>query len=252
MTAPAASRPAPSSPAPHALAAFLPYLLVAGFHLAMLAADLDDAARISKLLLMPTLALAVVLVVRPRRSRAALLLLAGVLFSWGGDAPLTIPGDGWFVFGLSSFLVAHLCYLALFAWGGLGLRAPRPWALVYLAWYGVLMVLLWPHLGGLALPVAAYGLVLCAMAAVSSGLTPTVACGGALFVVSDSLLALNRFVPDYAFGLNDVAVMLSYIAAQGLIAWGVVVILRSRSAPGAGSDAGSRTPSAAAAAQPAE
>jgi hypothetical protein len=46
--------------------------------------------------------------------------------------------------------------------------------------------------------------------------------GGALFVTSDSVLALGRFLPGYDFAPHDLVVMSTYLAAQGLIAVGVV------------------------------
>ncbi|QTX05075.1 lysoplasmalogenase [Agromyces archimandritae] len=226
----AAARPDrdPASTAAGAFAAFAPYLVISAVHLALLAAELGTAARISKLLLMPALALAVLLYLRGRRGGtgpAPLLLIAGIAFSWGGDAPLSVPGEGWFLVGLGSFLIAHLCYLALFARGGLGVRRPRVWALVYPLWLVALMAIMWPNLGGLVVPVLAYGIVLCAMAAVGSGLNASIAWGGAFFVASDSLLAIGRFVPAYEFGLHDEAVMATYLVAQGLIAWGAVRIM---------------------------
>ena len=55
----------------------------------------------------------------------------------------------------------------------------------------------------------------------------------ALFVVSDSVLALGRFLPGYEFPPHDLVVMSTYLAAQGLIALGVVAMLRRRVSSGA-------------------
>lgn len=226
--------PAPTEPADarRTIIAFAPYLVVSLVHLVVLAAGLDEAARSSKLLLMPALAVAVLLTARPLRGAVPVLLLVAIAFSWGGDAPLTLSGDGWFVIGLVSFLLAHVAYIALF----LRLRPRRrrlpAWTLAYAAWYAAFLALLGPHLGTLLVPVAVYGLVLGAMAALAGGIGGVVAVGGALFVVSDSVLALGRFLPDYEFSAHDVVVMSTYLAAQGLIALGVVRRLgRDLSAP---------------------
>ncbi len=88
------------------------------------------------------------------------------------------------------------------------------------------LALLQPHLGGLLVPVALYGLVLGVMAAIAGGLGGLIAVGGALFVVSDSVLALGRFLPGYEFAAHDLVVMSTYLAAQGLIALGVVRVHR--------------------------
>ena len=83
------------------------------------------------------------------------------------------------------------------------------------------------HLGALLVPVAVYGAVLGTMAALAGGRGGLIALGGAFFVVSDSVLALGRFLPGYEFALHDLVVMSTYLAAQGLIAWGVVTGLRA-------------------------
>jgi uncharacterized membrane protein YhhN len=226
---PARDRAAAEPTARRLLVAFAPYLAVAVVHLATFAAGADEAARISKLLLMPTLALAVVLALRPlrpMRGSAVWLLIMAIVFSWGGDAALTIPGAWWFIVGLGSFLLAHVAYIVLF------LRLPSvgrrlsAWSLVYVAWYAGFLALLAPHLGGLFVPVAVYGAVLGAMAALAAARGGVIAVGGALFVVSDSVLALGRFLPGYEFALHDLTVMASYLAAQGLIAWGAVYAIR--------------------------
>jgi uncharacterized membrane protein YhhN len=210
------------------LLAFTPYLVLSVVHVAVLVAGLDDAARTTKLLLMPALALAVLLTARPVRAAAPALLLVAIGFSWGGDALLSIPGDLGFVIGLASFLLAHVTYVVLFLRLRAGRRRLPLWTVVYAAWYVAFLALLQPHLGGLLVPVALYGLVLGVMAAIAGGLGGLVAVGGALFVVSDSVLALGRFLPGYEFAPHDLVVMSTYLAAQGLIALGVVRAQRRR------------------------
>ena len=224
--------PAPGEPR-RTLLAFAPYIVVSVLHVAVLVAGLDDAASASKLLLMPALALAVLLTARPLRGAVPVLLLVAIGLSWGGDALLNIPGDLGFVVGLASFLLAHVAYVVLFLrLPARGRRLPA-WTAVYAAWYAAFLALLGPHLGALLVPVALYGLVLGVMAALAGGLGGLLAVGGALFVVSDSVLALGRFLPGYAFPPHDLVVMSTYLAAQGLIALGVVGVLRRRVSSGA-------------------
>jgi uncharacterized membrane protein YhhN len=80
-----------------------------------------------------------------------------------------------------------------------------------------------PHLGRLRAPVAVYVLVIAAMAwrAAARAAAPvaggTLALAGAvLFMVSDGLLATDRFARPFAAA--DGAVMVTYYAAQTLIA----------------------------------
>lgn len=150
------------------------------------------------------------------------LVCAGLLFSLAGDVFLMLPRDR-FVAGLASFLVAHLLYVAAFAPRPPTLAAPLVLALLVV--YGaVLLRALWPRLGGLRAPVAIYALALLVMAWqaaerwVALDATPALlaALGAGLFVVSDSVLAWERFRGRLAYGQ---AVMLgTYFAAQWLIA----------------------------------
>ncbi len=151
------------------------------------------------------------------------LILAGLGLSGVGDIALLAEGEGPFAAGLASFLAAHCCYLAALAKRHRGGARRLRWvAAVYvLAWCG-LNLLLFPRTGRLRIPVVVYGTALAAMgvAALDTG-EPAVAAGGAAFLASDTILALEAFdvasVP-YADGL----VMLSYAAAQALIAGGMV------------------------------
>jgi len=210
------------------LAAFAPYLIASAVHLVLLYTGPDWAVTATKALLMPLLVLAVLVVARPLRGARIGVLLLALALSWAGDVVLSFPG--FFVVGLSLFLLAHVAYIALFLRRGRrGRRRPAlpAWTLMYVVWYIAFMLLLGPHLGALLLPVAVYGLVLGAMAALAGGLGGVVALGGALFVVSDSVLALGRFLPGYEFALHDLVVMSTYLAAQGLIALGIVRMPRA-------------------------
>ncbi|WP_353828878.1 lysoplasmalogenase [Agromyces sp. SYSU T0242] len=201
--------------------AFAPYAALGLVHLAALGLGSPAAVTASKLLLMPALA-AAVLFARPPRGAVAGLLFAAIALSWGGDALLTAPGDGWFVAGLCSFLAAHVAYVLLFLRLPPGRRRLPWWTAVYVAWFAGFLALLAPGLGALAAPVVVYGVVLGTMAALAGGVGGAVAFGGACFVVSDSVLALGRFLPGYEFAAHDLVVMSTYLVAQGLIAWGVL------------------------------
>ncbi|HEU0302434.1 MAG TPA: lysoplasmalogenase [Longimicrobium sp.] len=153
------------------------------------------------------------------------LVCAGLLFSLAGDVFLMLPRDR-FVAGLASFLVAHLFYVAAFAPRPPGLAAPLALAAV-LAYGGVLLRALWPHLGTLRAPVALYAAALMAMAwqamerwAVLDATPALLAAAGAvLFVASDSVLAWERFVRRRGWG--QAVVLGTYFAAQWLIALSV-------------------------------
>lgn len=113
-----------------------------------------------------------------------------------GDILLAIPAD-LFVFGLAAFLCAHLAYLRGYC--GITLRPTLP-ALIFSAITGIaLLGVLASHgLGPLLIPVALYALAISAM------LWRALACGGlaaigaGLFVISDSLIGIDRFVSPFA------------------------------------------------------
>ncbi|WP_448809560.1 lysoplasmalogenase [Agromyces bauzanensis] len=209
------------------LPAFLPYLIVSAAHLVLLYTGPGWAVTATKALLMPLLVLAVVLIARPSAGATMRLLVFAIALSWAGDVALSFPGALAFVVGLGCFLGAHIVYIAVFLRMPRNRRLPPARALLYVLWYAVFLALLGPHTGALLVPVALYGLVLAAMAATAALHGRLVAIGGALFVLSDSVLGLGRFLPGYDFPLHDLVVMTSYLAAQGLIAAGVLRILRT-------------------------
>lgn len=172
------------------------------------------------------MALALALVAARARTAGGLrpfdtLLMAGLAFSLAGDVFLMLPGQ--FIAGLVSFLLAHLCYIALF-------RRDAPWfasgkaALATLALAGGMYAFLFPSLPpALRLPVAAYAGVIALMAAQAIGRATVlrdkhavgVAAGALLFMLSDSLLAINRFA--LPLPMAQFWVLATYYAAQILI-----------------------------------
>jgi uncharacterized membrane protein YhhN len=157
---------------------------------------------------------------RPQRSFER-TLLAALLLCLAGDSFLMF--EGFFIPGLVSFLCAHLCYLAL-------LRAGVPWfpsgraLAATLVAAAVLYAVLFPHLGPvLKLAVAAYAGVIALMAAQAIGRATVVrdasavavAIGALLFLLSDTLLAIDRFAQPLP--LAPFWVLASYYAAQIVI-----------------------------------
>lgn len=159
----------------------------------------------------------------PARYRA--LVVVGLAASLAGDVFLMLPRDR-FVPGLASFLVAHLAYVTAFAVTPVGVA---PWIVLggLLAFGGVVLRALWPGLGPLRGPVAVYVGVILAMAWMAAArwlrlpsAGAAAAAGGALlFVLSDTLLALDRFRGRFAYA--RALVLTTYYGAQALIALSV-------------------------------
>jgi uncharacterized membrane protein YhhN len=171
----------------------------------------SSARRITKPLLMPVLMLG-----RDRPTQRA-LALGGV-----GDVALLGRGQVAFTAGLGSFLGGHAAWIAaLRARGGCALVRRRPvLAVPELAACGLLNAVLWRHTGRDRWPVLAYSAALTAMAVVAldSG-EPAAAAGGAAFMASDCLLALERF-GVVRLPWHEGWVMATYTAAQALLADG--------------------------------
>lgn len=198
------------------LRAFLPFAVVSAIHLLTLALGWSEASTVTKLAVIPALFVGFARMIPDRRGTIFVIVSIGMAFSWIGDALLEAPRETGFVLGLSAFLVAHLAYLALFAFV---MRSRRvPWsALVYAAWWFALVGLLAPHIGSLLVPVSIYGLVIALAAAAAMGANRIATMGALLFLVSDSLLAFRLFYPGFEFWQMNATIMLFYIAGQGLI-----------------------------------
>jgi sterol desaturase/sphingolipid hydroxylase (fatty acid hydroxylase superfamily)/uncharacterized membrane protein YhhN len=154
------------------------------------------------------------------------LLLAALGLSLVGDVFLMLPGDT-FIPGLASFLVAHLFYIALFRTDTRHVRwFPNRGALGSTLLAGAAMYgFVYGSLGDpvLKVAVAVYALVISLMAAQALGRatvlsTPqskAVAIGALFFMLSDSLIAINRFV--LPLPMAALAVLSTYYIAQILI-----------------------------------
>lgn len=163
----------------------------------------------------------------PGRDRPTQTALA---LAWAGDVALLGRSEPAFLTGLGSFLGSHLVWIealrrrkAATTDAEPAALSPRAQAAVvtgYSATAVALNAVLWRRIGPMRPAVIGYSAVLVGMAAVTarSPRRSTVA-GGALFVLSDSLLALDRFT-DVRLPGHDGWVMASYTAAQALLAEG--------------------------------
>jgi uncharacterized membrane protein YhhN len=159
------------------------------------------------------------------------LLISAMFFSWIGDVVLLFANQGviYFIIGLVSFLIAHLFYIILFSklQKVINLKYKRfiPLVLLYLVGF---LYFLWEKLGGMKIPVIIYALVISTMLLVAikgyftwnSKSGKLLLIGAVFFVLSDSILAINKFyVPIY---LSSFWIMSTYITAQFLIVKGVL------------------------------
>jgi uncharacterized membrane protein YhhN len=164
--------------------------------------------------------------------RSKVLILA-IIFSLAGD--VLLMKDQYFIAGLIAFLISHILYI--FAYrefnnedSGDALNALQRVRLAFpiiLAGSG-LIVILFPVLGDLKIPVVIYAMVLAFMvitALFRFGRTNPksfwmVFSGAVLFMTSDSILAINKFLSPVAG--SGVLIMSTYMAAQFLIIQGLL------------------------------
>jgi len=169
--------------------------------------------------------------------RFTLLIQAGLFFSLLGDIALMFQhmDEFFFLIGLSAFLIAHLCYCIAFIHNisevggddglavGFGIAAGIVLFAVIFAWQLV------PRLDeGLSIPVISYVAIISAMAILAGfrwmRTFPRsfwmVMIGALFFMLSDSLLATNRFIRTLDW--SPAVIMITYAIAQLLIAAGAL------------------------------
>ncbi|MFD7506170.1 lysoplasmalogenase [Streptomyces sp. NPDC059850] len=191
------------------------FALLVAVHLGALLADATTLVQLTKPALMPVLAAYAALRGAPRP------LVAALLCGCGGDVLLQLGGETAFLAGMGCFAAGHLCYLTLFARSGR--RRTVPWvAYGYGAvWLGSTAAL-WSGLdAGLRVPVAAYSLLLTAMALGALRTGVRAGLGGALFLLSDGLIAAG--LADWPqLPVPQFWIMATYIAAQYLLTTGLL------------------------------
>ena len=176
----------------------------------LLAATGRDRARwLTKPLLMPVL-----MAGRDRPAQRALAL------GGAGDVALLGRGEIAFTAGLASFLAGHVAWIIALRQrpGGGWLRARPALAVPHVLTFGAMNAYLWKRTGKDRIPVFVYSAVLLAMSlvALDTG-APRTAAGGALFLASDTLLALEKF-GDLRLPTHEGLVMATYASAQALLA----------------------------------
>jgi uncharacterized membrane protein YhhN len=155
------------------------------------------------------------------------LLLAGALFfSAVGDALLAIDGAKLFVPALASFLITHVVYAVIFV----KLARADPISTTFVRKAGMLLailfavayaIVLWPHLGSLAVPVLFYITAIVTMTVLSFRVRQAIVPFGAvLFMASDSLIALGKFLWQSPW--LGPSVWITYALAQLFIAYGLL------------------------------
>jgi uncharacterized membrane protein YhhN len=186
---------------------------------------------IAKALIIPSLIILLFLNSRNLTNRLNLFMFAGLIFSWSGDVILEFSDryGNLFVPGLICFLIAHVMYFTVFVTtpGKNLILSKRIYLILPVIVYGaVLIYFLNKDLGQMRAPVIIYAVVILTMLTAAINRKEKVQkqsyylvlSGAICFVLSDSLIAVNKFSVHFAF--SGIAIMVTYIAAQYLIVTG--------------------------------
>ncbi|MGZ8510430.1 MAG: lysoplasmalogenase [Chitinophagaceae bacterium] len=171
------------------------------------------------------------------RSSLKKWVIAALLFSWMGDVLLMFQEDHplFFLLGLSAFLAAHIFYILFFHFIRVKENVKSRWYIVVIValYYFIIKKSLSPYLGEMKLPVSFYAVFISFMFMlalhivfiknkIAGGLIMT---GALLFVISDSVLAINKFYQP--FEMAGIVIMLTYGLAQLFITEGAIRYISS-------------------------
>ena len=150
--------------------------------------------------------------------------IVAMFFSFLGDV-LLLDKNNMFLYGIAAFLITQLLYVFIISkelpqshW-----KTKLTASIPFLAFFIILIKVLKPGLGEYLLPVVVYGAAISIFGMVSlwnyilrkDKSSMTLLLGAVLFILSDSMIALNKFYEARA--LYGLAIMATYILAQYLI-----------------------------------
>ena len=162
------------------------------------------------------------------------ITLLALVFSLLGDILLMFVEQSphFFTIGLVAFLTAHIMYILAFL-KHRNKQKPIIGFIVFLLIYASgLFYLLKDGLGAMLIPVIVYMIVILSMATsafLRKGMVNNLSynlvfTGAIFFMISDSILALNKFYEPLPF--SNISIMLTYALAQFLIVIGILKLKR--------------------------
>lgn len=200
------------------------YAVLVLIHLGLqILAPSSPATRATQVLLAPLLMTILLAAVASPRPHTTTWTLIALVFCLGGDLlPALVPESMSFLALVGSFLIAQACFIVAFApWRDRSvLRHRRVVVVLYLAAYLTLIILVGPDTGWLFVPVVIYGATLTTMAVLSTGLGRVGGIGGALFFVSDALIAITTFAG--AVPASGALIMATYAVALAALVAAVI------------------------------
>lgn len=155
----------------------------------------------------------------------------GLFFSFLGDSFLLFSGANYFMFGLAAFLLAHVVYIKItvgYLENELTVKMISS-AIPFVLFFIGLLYVIYDNLGDMLLPVIVYGITISTFGSVAllnyrnerSTENTWLLVGALIFIISDSLIAINKFYEPSEF--YGVSIMITYILAQFLICKALVL-----------------------------
>lgn len=214
----------------------LPWYLLAAFVVVSVLNVVGSAAgfvlltTMTKPFIMPLLFVWALAVLPRPITKTGVWFLVGIGFAWLGDLLLMGEGDLFFVLGIAGFFGMQICYIVAY----LLVKGPHLvkrfwWATIpFIAYWAFMNFIMDP--GEMRIPILLYSIVLVGMSVVAFDLIPRlpsplgvqVFIGSALFVVSDSFIALGAFAGLDWGNLTSFLIMATYTVAQFMIVTGMV------------------------------
>ncbi|MBS9781176.1 MAG: lysoplasmalogenase [Gammaproteobacteria bacterium] len=164
-------------------------------------------------------------------ARVNKLFVLALCFAFIGDVLLLFDSNvTYFLGGIASFLVMHLFYIGIFSTFLQKKSLPvfAKGIVPFLCYFSVILLLIFNQLNELLIPVLVYGGVIslfgtvCLVNYVQKQSTDNrwLLIGAVLFIISDSLIAINRFyLPHLVF---EVLIITLYAISQWIICWFMV------------------------------
>jgi uncharacterized membrane protein YhhN len=185
----------------------------------------DKLAFISKPFLITTLVIVYLVSVK----KPNFWFVSALFFSFWGDVLLLFK-EQFFVFGLASFLLAHILYIKITVSfiKKLSFQKIALVSLPFVIFLFSFLYLLKDNLGEMLLPVIVYGIVISTFGTIAflnylqekSTANLWLFLGAIIFMTSDGLIAINRFYEPKEY--YQICIMLTYIIAQYLICKAVI------------------------------
>ncbi len=207
------------------------YIIISGANLVAQVIPSEELNSYTKPLLMPLLMFYVYRSSLGKVTGRVLILSLALLLSWLGDIALMYQGETiYFMIGIGLFLLAQVTYIIVLSKSAYEKLTFDPIKVLPFILYGVVLFkFLLPNAGDFRIPIFVYGIIIMVMA--STARLREGVCdkwsyrlslyGSILFVISDSLIAINKFYAELPFA--GFFIMMTYVAAQLLLVKGILI-----------------------------